>query len=136
MRHVYANASCNIAASASTDPHGGLFRSRDPEMIRPGLVSVPFSKSERKNHYIFDKSYVDRQIFDGPLHRRGWVFQERLLAPKVLHFADEQVFWECFTEHKCEGFPRGIPFYFPLKDFDPLLESSEGSSGMQQNAAD
>lgn len=132
MGHVYANSAGNIAASASTDPEGGLFRSRDPETIRPGLVRAAFSTSEPKNYYIFDKSYMERQIFDGPLHRRGWVFQERLLAPRVLHFADEQIFWECFTAHKCEGFPRGIPLYSPLKNLDQLLESSQ-SSGKQQN---
>jgi hypothetical protein len=35
---------------------------------------------------------------------RGWVFQERLLAPRVLRFAGEQIFWECFTEHKALDF--------------------------------
>ncbi|KAK2018751.1 heterokaryon incompatibility, partial [Colletotrichum eremochloae] len=27
MRHIYANAACNIAASASNSPNDGLFRS-------------------------------------------------------------------------------------------------------------
>jgi hypothetical protein len=40
--------------------------------------------------------------------KRGWVFQERLLCPRVLYFAEEQVFWECFVEQKCETFPNGI----------------------------
>jgi Heterokaryon incompatibility protein (HET) len=38
MRLLYSNSSCNIAASASGDPSGGLFRLRDLEAIRPGLV--------------------------------------------------------------------------------------------------
>jgi hypothetical protein len=35
MRRVYANSSCNIAASASTSPKGGLFRTRNPQDTRP-----------------------------------------------------------------------------------------------------
>ncbi len=132
MRDVYANSSCNIAASASTDPEGGLFRSRDQETVRPGLVKAAFSTSEPKEYYLFDKSYSERQLLDGPLHRRGWVFQERLLAPRVIHFTEDQVFWECFTEHKCEGFPLGIPFFSSLKDFDTLWKDSK-SSGIPQN---
>jgi hypothetical protein len=32
---------------------------------------------------------------DWPLLERGWVFQERLLSPRVLYFAKDQMFWEC-----------------------------------------
>ena len=38
MQDVYVNSSCNIAAAASTDPHGGLFRSRHAFDIQYGLV--------------------------------------------------------------------------------------------------
>ncbi|KAK3364799.1 heterokaryon incompatibility, partial [Lasiosphaeria ovina] len=34
---------------------------------------------------------VDRS----PLDKRGWVFQERLLSRRVLHFAEGQIYWEC-----------------------------------------
>lgn len=125
MRHVYANSLCNIAASASTNPEGGLFRSRDPEHIRPGFVRAAFATSEYKFYHIFDKNYSDRQVFAGPLQRRGWVFQERILAPRTVHFTEDQVFWECFAELKCEAFPCGIPLSFPLKDFDWLWKPSE-----------
>jgi hypothetical protein len=30
-----------------------------------------------------------------PLQQRAWVFQERILAPRTLHFASDQLFWEC-----------------------------------------
>ena len=89
MRHVYANSLCNIAASASTNPEGGLFRSRDPEHIRPGFVRAAFATSEYKFYHIVDKNYSDRQVFAGPLQRRGWVFQERILAPRTVHFTED-----------------------------------------------
>lgn len=134
MRHVYANSFCNIAASASSTPEGGLFRSRQPEKIRPGFVTASFPTSEPKDYYIFDKCYSERQILKGPLQRRGWVLQERLLAPRVIHFAEDQIFWECFTKSKCEVFPLGIPLHFPLKeDFKSLWGLPETYKTQQRN---
>lgn len=31
---------------------------------------------------------------DAPLMRRGWALQERLLAPRLLHYG-QQMYWEC-----------------------------------------
>lgn len=128
MQHVYANAFCNIAASASSDPNGGLFRTRDPSAVRPGQIAASFSAPTLKLYHIFDKSYSQRQVLNGPLHNRGWVFQERLLAPRVIHFARNQIYWECFTQSKCEAFPAGIPLHSTLKDFDCLWELKEEQS--------
>lgn len=61
MRNVYANSSCNIAASASADPDGGLFRSRNPKDIQPGVTRTNLFGSGPKDYCIFDKSYSDRQ---------------------------------------------------------------------------
>ncbi|KAI5460496.1 heterokaryon incompatibility protein-domain-containing protein [Mariannaea sp. PMI_226] len=121
MSHVYANAACNIAASASDSPDGGLFRSRDIQDIRPGIISTTLTSELPEKFYIFDKSYWDRQLLGGPLHRRGWVFQERVLGPRQLYFTQNQILWECLEEHKCEGFPRGIPLHNSSKDIDRLF---------------
>lgn len=110
MRLVYANALCNLAAVASSDPNGGLFRSRNPEDLQPSLVRAALDKSTPSGYYYaVDSDYTKRQFLGKELLKRGWVFQERLLSPRVLYFAEEQVFWECFTEQRCEMFPHGIP---------------------------
>jgi hypothetical protein len=31
----------------------------------------------------------------GPLSTRGWCYQERKLLPRVLHFTDDELYWEC-----------------------------------------
>ena len=36
------------------------------------------------------------------LSTRGWVFQERLLAPRTLHFAGSEMAWECRSICNCE----------------------------------
>ncbi|KAI1206340.1 HET-domain-containing protein [Annulohypoxylon truncatum] len=37
-----------------------------------------------------------------PLVSRGWCMQERLLAPRLLHFGREQLFWECRALFRAE----------------------------------
>ncbi|KAI1257001.1 hypothetical protein MGN70_000039 [Eutypa lata] len=37
-----------------------------------------------------------------PLLTRGWVFQERILSSRVLHFCAEEMIWECNTDMVCE----------------------------------
>ncbi|KAK4449540.1 hypothetical protein QBC34DRAFT_298791, partial [Podospora aff. communis PSN243] len=40
---------------------------------------------------------------------RGWVFQERILSPRILHFTKGQVYWECRELSCSEDFPTGLP---------------------------
>lgn len=40
-----------------------------------------------------------------PLCNRGWVIQERLLAPRVVHFAQRQLYFECAESRSVEQSP-------------------------------
>lgn len=45
-----------------------------------------------------------------PLSQRGWVVQKRLLSPRVLHFVNDRIRWECEDETLLhEGLPHGLP---------------------------
>ena len=46
-----------------------------------------------------------------PLMTRAWVYQERLLAPRILYFGEELT-WECrkFSACECSGAMRGIKY--------------------------
>lgn len=125
MRQVYANAVCNIAATASDSPEGGLFRARIPRNLKPGLIHPSGLNGDEKSYYIWEKSVLERRIKHSPLHNRGWVFQERLLAPRVLYFANDQILWECMQTARCESFPNGIPYNSSLKSMDYILELTE-----------
>jgi hypothetical protein len=35
------------------------------------------------------------EVESAPISNRGWVVQERFLAPRVLHFTRNQIYWEC-----------------------------------------
>lgn len=110
MHKVYGNSACNLAASASRNPLEGLFRERTAADLLP---IIHLNWSDRRSHCVSEFRripYIFANYENLPLLRRGWVVQERILAPRVLHFAEHQLFWEC--EEKpllCEAFARGIP---------------------------
>jgi hypothetical protein len=121
MSNVYTNSICNIAAAASVNPHGGLFRSRHPRDIQYGLIWSNAILPEGSYYHIIDEEYWDRQVSSVVLHNRGWVLQERVLAPRTLHFAEHQIFWECFFDQKCEAFPSGFQSFFKLSNPKPTF---------------
>ena len=61
-----------------------------------------------------------------PLYHRAWTVQERLLAPRVLTFASDQLYWECETLEACESAPAVLPrdtagLAEPFKSLSPYL---------------
>src|SRR5205823_1425783 len=49
---------------------------------------------------------------------RAWVMQERILSSRTIHFAGQQVFWQCREQESCEVFPDGLPTWVaPLTAF-------------------
>jgi hypothetical protein len=59
-------------------------------------------------YYASRHGLYDTCINKGPLATRGWVYQERLLAPRVLNFS-KQLAWECSKELLCESVPDRVP---------------------------
>jgi hypothetical protein len=49
---------------------------------------------------IYQNSYVTFAAF--PLLTRAWVFQERLLASRVVHFSHHELVWECNQTGNCQ----------------------------------
>jgi hypothetical protein len=107
MDKVYRNCICNIAATGSSDSGGGLFQDRDEAWVTPEKVRIQYSGHDRV--YLASLQHLwEKWVCRGSLNRRGWVFQERLLSPRTLHFSS-QLFWECRTLQACETFPEGMP---------------------------
>lgn len=111
MSDVYQNAFLNIGATASSNSHGGLFYDRNPELLRPCVVTYAREKYELRYPELWEHG-----INEAPLNKRAWVVQERWLCPRMLHFGREQVFWECCKLVACEVYSRGPPYSFVLRD--------------------
>ncbi|KAF2631024.1 HET-domain-containing protein [Macroventuria anomochaeta] len=75
-------------------------------------TTTPKAEAERHNLKrctILDASFWSNRVDNAPVNRRGWVLQERLLSPRVLHFCHDQVAWECCGFDAAEGLPEGMP---------------------------
>ncbi|KAF2446693.1 HET-domain-containing protein [Karstenula rhodostoma CBS 690.94] len=125
MYSVYRNSYCNISATAASDSTHGMHFSRDPhhlweDEINLNTEGIPRALDERvprrnlglepliRRCKIQDASFWDRQVDDAPVNRRAWVLQERLLAPRVLHFCKDQIAWECPHIDAAESYPYGV----------------------------
>jgi hypothetical protein len=109
MHRVYIFSHCNIFASVSEDSSQGLFRSRNPRSVYGPKLTIATSGLETDmdfiEFHIRDYEIWETNITSGILNSRGWVFQERLLAPRALHFGHDQLFWECRQRRACEAYP-------------------------------
>lgn len=108
MEEIYAQADFNIWADAGADSNTGLNGSRlmigteigafepgVPIYTRPfpGPVSPHGVSHEPSGHYQQKPNVLDT---------RGWVLQERLLSPRIIHFAEHEIARECDTTIRCE----------------------------------
>ena len=112
MGSIYQHSKINLAASASTNSESGLVFDRDPKSIQPVQVSCRFPFNHAKNpvqlyNVQLQNAYTE-PVIEAPLSTRGWVMQERLLAPRTLHCTQEQLFWECEHMFASEAYPHGI----------------------------
>ena len=95
MAEVYSNSWLNVAATDSTSGDGGLFRARSPLTVNPCQVTTDWTKGQRSVLEISRAQHHDTEILWSPLNKRGWVLQERFLAPRTVHFCRRQIYWEC-----------------------------------------
>ncbi|KUJ19671.1 HET-domain-containing protein [Mollisia scopiformis] len=91
MGKVYSHCFCMLAAVSSSNCHGGLFQT-------PTLYSVLRERDENDGKIVLLKptarSWRD-SLLESPLSRRGWTLQERELSPRILHFVDGVMHFEC-----------------------------------------
>ncbi|KAI1390602.1 HET-domain-containing protein [Hypoxylon trugodes] len=92
MFSVYAGASLTISALDATASTEGF--------LKPNRVPLAIINDEYGVQKVFPD--INEYLVRCPLTTRGWCMQERLLAPRLLHFGKEQIFWECRTDFICE----------------------------------
>ena len=108
MGKVYSNAFVNVSATFSSDGTGSLLQERSWANQLPSKIDLDIN-GETLEYYAFDGDLWSDNIDNAPLSKRGWVFQERFLARRVLHFGQHQMGWECSELTALEMFPYGLP---------------------------
>lgn len=113
MARIYKNSLLTIAAAADiTEENQCCFRPRTQLQIRPFDANSPWPSGFTR--YIF----ADRRVTQdaarplGALDTRSWVLQEQLLSPRVLSYANGELYWDCISVNASETFPDGIPGFY------------------------
>ncbi|KAF2866400.1 heterokaryon incompatibility protein-domain-containing protein, partial [Massariosphaeria phaeospora] len=112
MHKVYRYSYCNLVATDSINGQGGLFRERGPSAVLPVKYhGRGTNRAFREESWVIVPADIwEEELLSSFIYTRGWVFQERMLSPRLLHFSKNQIFWDCGTLSACETFPSGLPF--------------------------
>ncbi|KAK8043348.1 HET-domain-containing protein [Apiospora rasikravindrae] len=107
MQAVYSGSYVNIAAASATDVYGGCFV-KTPSYFRDG-VQVKVTAEGIHEFVEFGRTDTyDRSVLRTHLMTRGWAIQEKLLAPRTLHFGPRGMFWECRERILSESLPKRL----------------------------
>lgn len=109
MASIYGSAVIIIAAASSPDSRGGLFYDRDPVVVQPFAAYVSAVPGLAEGWYLWKNSHRWAAVGEQPLHRRGWVLQERLLSARTVHFSRTEVVWHCLEDLASEAVPERPP---------------------------
>ncbi|VUC20107.1 unnamed protein product [Clonostachys rosea] len=94
MCNIYRGSYLTIAATSTTDSDDGMFSTTS-------VLPVPTPSSAKQQLFMRKypgHAYGDlKDSVDFPLISRGWVYQERLLSPRTLHFSGYEVRLECLS---------------------------------------
>lgn len=105
MGAIYSLAHVTIAADSGRDCNSGCFNNQSTSQ-ELSFENVPFELNTAMNNgresrmFMWDPSrglqkHTPPEIDGSPLAERGWVCQERILSPRILHYTSTQLFWEC-----------------------------------------
>lgn len=123
MDRVYKQGYLNISADWNADARDGLFNPRSPMRVQPLTIKLP--EIGRTIQLTVDERDMFDWVNTAPLSQRAWVFQERHLARRILHFTEREMFWECCSKapnFASETFPNGAPQFYNKRDM-PLNDS-------------
>lgn len=113
MEKVYSHSYCNISAADAENSSRSLFNVRDPQStnlktLTLNIVSDDIGGVIPVQFYVYNCIFCEVQVSSASVNNRAWVLQERILAPRVLHFGKCQLMWECFERDAAEVFPHGL----------------------------
>ena len=104
MADIYQNAVLTIAATHARTGTDGMFRNFKNSTF---LVPLDDEPDVTETIHVRDRiDHITRRPWRNPEHfpllSRAWVYQERYLSQRVLHFGPQEIFWECNETLRCQ----------------------------------
>ena len=115
MQDIYRNSVCNIVIQPIEEPDSDsstLDRFNRAQIKEVEWVNLKwkrgwFRKKIRHSYTVERNDFWESSTHRTELSARGWIFQELMLSPRILHVYDDQLFWECPQMSACEWHPSG-----------------------------
>lgn len=105
MASIYQGAFITIGATCSRNSTEGFIRSLNPDYTS-SLASSKYRTVDGRPFDLYVRKGVPHFTGDDttahPLLGRAWIYQEFLLSPRFLHFAEEELVWECNENSSCQ----------------------------------
>lgn len=118
---VYEHAYLTLSATGAKNMSDGLLFQRPPS----ALVRVPHTAHAGNIRLVsvaalpLDKEIVREQYIgmrEQPISQDFWQFQDRVLSRRTLHFASDQMYYECLHHFASEnGLVQRLRFHTPIK---------------------
>lgn len=106
MWSIYSNATLTLTATRCVDCRDTLL----PQLQRtvhgrratgqPIALAARIQRSSQRGSHVRNGRYGRNGRY--PLLSRAWVFQERLISRRVVHFGYDELYWECMENTACE----------------------------------
>lgn len=96
MGSIYAGFHVTVAAADSKDSGSGCFRDGLP------LHREPCRVWEDEKEAIWFATKWNPCHEENALDSRSWVYQERLMSSRTVHFCRNDIMWECREQRLCE----------------------------------
>ena len=132
MDRIYKQGYLNISADWNADARDGLFNPRSPMRVQP--LDIELLETGQSMQLTVDERDMFDWVNTAPLSQRAWVFQERHLARRILHFTEREMFWECCSKtpyFASETFPSGAPRFYNERNVllkDSLITSTRSTA--------
>ena len=102
MENVFSFAYVTLSATSARDTVDGFIKSRTQRQSYSVDILSPSGGDASKVYLCEPIDDFRRDVEHSELSRRGWVFQERALSRRTIHFTETQVYWECGKGIRCE----------------------------------
>jgi Heterokaryon incompatibility protein (HET) len=101
MGDYYGGAHLTISATSADGDHVGFLNARTLDTSNPVGLMLNLPNGEIGTIFVVLRpanavaSAFYRDVEQSPTNTRAWILQERALSPRILHYGNEQMFWEC-----------------------------------------
>ncbi|KAL8335961.1 hypothetical protein RB601_000009 [Gaeumannomyces tritici] len=113
MGSIYSRCAVCISAATGESVHDGFLKpAHRPNKLRPMCrITLPPSLNDEFHGILILSPFQFQESEEFAINKRGWTYQEALLAPRTLMFGDIEPLLRCRTEDAIQIHYSGFMYY-------------------------